>query len=83
MCLIMTPQARYSLVVFRATSRSESQFAFSTHRLYFDDTYLFKAQAIVMEIGKDDSGDFVVLDKTIFTHKAVGSQLIRALSMDF
>ena len=59
---IFASQQRFG---FKLTSFGMGRF-FSTQRLYFDDTYLFKAQAIVMEVGKDDNGDFVVLDKTIF-----------------
>jgi len=37
-----------------------------TELLYLSDTYLFHAQANILEISSDEFGDYVVLDQTIF-----------------
>ncbi len=37
-----------------------------THLAYFEDTYKFKDQAILMASSKDENGPFLILDQTIF-----------------
>lgn len=37
-----------------------------TELLYLSDTYLFQAQANILETSSDEFGDYVVLDQTIF-----------------
>lgn len=44
-----------------------------TTRLYFIDSYQFKAQAVILGSGKDDVGPYVILDQTIF-HPQGGGQ---------
>lgn len=34
--------------------------------LYFDDSYLFSAQAAVTDVGSDEKGKYIILDKTPF-----------------
>lgn len=46
----------------------------TVHRLYMEDAFLFTHQATITEIGQDDHGCWIKLDKTIF-HPKGGGQL--------
>ncbi|CAG8770704.1 4023_t:CDS:1, partial [Funneliformis caledonium] len=45
----------------------------STELIYYRDTYLDKLEAIIVEVGRDENGDFIIFDKTIF-HPQGGGQ---------
>jgi len=38
----------------------------STERVYYTNTYLDKLKVQILEVGKDENGDYVISDKTIF-----------------
>jgi Ser-tRNA(Ala) deacylase AlaX len=38
----------------------------STYQLYLTDTYLFESEAVVTGRGKDERGEYIVLDRTVF-----------------
>lgn len=44
----------------------------NTLRTYYQDTYLSKQDAKVIDLGKDEKGDFVIFDRTLFHPKGGG-----------
>ena len=45
----------------------------STKRIYYDNTYLDKLEARIVEASQDENGNYVIFDKTIF-HPQGGGQ---------
>jgi hypothetical protein len=52
----------------------------STERVYYADTYLDKLEVKILEAGQDESGNFVIFDKTIFRPKVADSPTMKVIS---